>query len=229
MVSSVVQGLNRTLMPLLDNHHTSSLTYRPCCNVRTKEGSPLTLDSTSSTIKRHFNHAGMSPAVNLKWLSGLIPIQRSNVSFLGGLWFLHLVEPVQQTIWTALSSHWKDVTGSATVLYQMCFASLRRLKYWSWSTWSVMSANLLKHQATWCYSYPFGIAHHSAKLSRVLISGCQFFFIRLRGALIRGISSLRPCIAGFAFSSWYWNSSFGHSFAKSGRRPYDDSIVGTLI
>jgi len=30
-VASIVQGLCRRLMPLLDNHHTSSLTYRPCC------------------------------------------------------------------------------------------------------------------------------------------------------------------------------------------------------
>jgi len=30
-VASIAQGLHRRLMPLLDNHHTSSLTYRPCC------------------------------------------------------------------------------------------------------------------------------------------------------------------------------------------------------
>jgi len=30
-VVSIVRGLHRRLMPLLDNHHTSSLTYRPCC------------------------------------------------------------------------------------------------------------------------------------------------------------------------------------------------------
>jgi len=30
-VTSIMQGLHRRLMPLLDNHHTSSLTYRPCC------------------------------------------------------------------------------------------------------------------------------------------------------------------------------------------------------
>jgi len=29
-VASIVQRLHRRLMPLLDNHHTSSLTYRPC-------------------------------------------------------------------------------------------------------------------------------------------------------------------------------------------------------
>jgi hypothetical protein len=30
-VVSILQGLYRRLMPLLDNHHTSSLTYWPCC------------------------------------------------------------------------------------------------------------------------------------------------------------------------------------------------------
>jgi len=30
-VASIMQGLHRRLMPLLDNHHTSSLTYRPHC------------------------------------------------------------------------------------------------------------------------------------------------------------------------------------------------------
>jgi len=28
---SIVHGLHRTLMPLLNNHYTSSLMYRPCC------------------------------------------------------------------------------------------------------------------------------------------------------------------------------------------------------
>jgi len=30
-VASIVQGLHRRLIPLLDNHHASSLTYRPWC------------------------------------------------------------------------------------------------------------------------------------------------------------------------------------------------------
>jgi len=73
---------------------------------------------------------------------------------------------------------------------------------------SVKSANLLTHQAMWFCSFPFGIAHHSAKSSRVLISGCGVFIIRMIGALVRGISSLRHCFAAFAFTSWYWNTSF---------------------
>jgi len=32
MIASIIEGLHWRLMSLLDNHHTSSLTYRPCCN-----------------------------------------------------------------------------------------------------------------------------------------------------------------------------------------------------
>jgi len=88
-----------------------------------------TLDSASSTMKSLFTCAQMSPAENLKWLSRIVPIQESTVSFLRGLCFLHLVDPVQQTIWTAYLWHWKDITGIATTLYRMYFASFRQLKY----------------------------------------------------------------------------------------------------
>jgi len=70
----------------------------------------------------------------------------------------------------------------------------------------VKSANLLKLQALWFCGSPFGIAHHSGKSPRILISGCRFFIIRLRGALVRGISLSRRCFAASVFSSRYWNS-----------------------
>jgi len=60
----------------------------------------------------------------------------------------------------------------------------------------------------WFCSSPFGIADHSAKSSRVLISGGGFFIIRLIGALDSGISSSRHCFAAFPISSRYWNISF---------------------
>jgi len=89
----------------------------PVANVRTNAGSPLMLNSASAIMKQQFNYMGMRVAVDFKrWRSGLIPIQGSAVSFLGGLCFLHLVDPVQWTIWTAYPSHWKDITGIATVL-----------------------------------------------------------------------------------------------------------------
>jgi len=91
----------------------------PVANIWTKARCPFTLNSASSTTKSHFNQAGMYPSVNLRHLSGLFPILKSTVSFLGGLCFLYLVDPVEQTIGTACSSHWKDVTGIATVLYWM--------------------------------------------------------------------------------------------------------------
>jgi len=60
----------------------------------------------------------------------------------------------------------------------------------------------------WFCSSPFGIAHHSAKSSRVLISGRGFFIIRLIGPLVTGISPLWRCLAAFAFSSRDCNTSF---------------------
>jgi len=100
----------------------------PVANVWTTAMSPSTLDWASWTTKRHFDHAGMPLAVDLKWLSGLVPTQGRMVSFLSGLCFLHLVDPVQRTIWTACSSHWKDFSGIATALYRMHFSLLRWLK-----------------------------------------------------------------------------------------------------
>jgi len=40
-VASIVQVLHRRLMPLLDNHHTSSLTYRPCGKRRNQGKKPF--------------------------------------------------------------------------------------------------------------------------------------------------------------------------------------------
>jgi len=59
----------------------------------------------------------------------------------------------------------------------------------------------------WFCSSPFCIEHHSAKSSKVLISGRGVFIIRLIATLDRGISLLQHCFAGFAFSSQYWNTS----------------------
>ena len=70
------------------------------------------------------------------------------------------------------------------------------------------SANLLQHEARWFYTSPFGIVHHSARSSRVLISGRGFFIICLIGTFVRGISLSLCCFAAFAFSSPYWNTIF---------------------
>ena len=40
-VPSIMRGLHRRLMPLLDKHHTSSLTYRPCCKWLKKGKKPF--------------------------------------------------------------------------------------------------------------------------------------------------------------------------------------------
>ena len=70
------------------------------------------------------------------------------------------------------------------------------------------SSHLLKNQAMWFCSYPFGIGHHSAKSLRVLTSSRKFFIICLTGTLVGVISLLRCCSIVFVFSSRYWNTSF---------------------
>jgi len=77
----------------------------PVANIWTKESCTLKINSAFSMATRHCSRVGMHPAVDLKWLFGLIPMQRSTVSFIGGLCFLHLVDPVQLTMWTTWSSH----------------------------------------------------------------------------------------------------------------------------
>jgi len=68
----------------------------------------------------------------------------------------------------------------------------------------------------WFCSFPFGIAHHLAKSSRVVISGCWLFIIYLIGALVWGISLLRHCFAEFAFSLQYWNTTLQAFIIKIG-------------
>jgi len=132
----------------------------PVWNDWTGARSPWTVDSASWRTNWRCKHAGMHPAVEVKWLSQLVPIQSSTASFHGGICFVHVVVRVQQTIWTACSLHLKHVTRITTVLYEMYFPSLSGLNSWLWWTSSVKSANLLKHQAIWFCRSPFGIAHH---------------------------------------------------------------------
>jgi len=186
----------------------------PVANVWTKARRALMVDSLSSTMKRHFKHARMRPAVDFKCLSWLIPIHRSTVSMLCGLGFLHLVDPVQWTIWTACLSRWKDITLIATLWYRVHFASFRWLKYRLPSMTSLKLANLLKPQAMWFFNSPFGIAHHSARSSTVWVSGHRFFITCLLGPLVSGISLSQSCFPAFAFSSWYWNTTFRAFFCK---------------
>jgi len=60
----------------------------------------------------------------------------------------------------------------------------------------------------WVCRSHFDYAHHSDKSSRVLITGCGFFIIRLIGALVRGSSSSRCCFVASEFCSPYCNTSF---------------------
>jgi len=157
--------------------------------------------------KRQVNHAAQPAAVDIKLKSRLIPPLRSTASFLRCLCFLHLVDPVQWSRPTACSLHWNDITGIATAFYWMYFALLRLPTYWSWLMYTAKYAHLLKHHAMWISSFPRGIAHHTANLSRVLISGHGFHIIHLIGALVGAILWWWCCLAAFVFSSRYWNTS----------------------
>jgi len=81
----------------------------------------------------------------------------------------------------------------------------------------------------WFRSSPVGIAHHSAKSSRVWIAGCGFFIIRLTDVLVRVMSLWRLCFAAFAFSSRHWNTSFRAWSTKSEWWPPEDLIFSTLV
>jgi len=66
----------------------------------------------------------------------------------------------------------------------------------------------------WFCSSPFGIAHHSAKLSRVMISGHRLYIIRFIGALVRVSSLSQHCFVAFALSYRYRNTSFRACLCK---------------
>jgi len=77
-----------------------------------------------------------------------------------------------------------------------------------------MSADFLKHQAMrFCLS-PIGIAHHSAKWSRVLISGRGVVIRFLIGTLVRGVAWLWRSYIEFVFSGQQWNNFFQASVCK---------------
>jgi len=55
MVASIVQGFHWRLIPLLHNHHTSSLKYRPCCEHlsrgRKDSNTPFRITNDDNTIQ----------------------------------------------------------------------------------------------------------------------------------------------------------------------------------
>jgi len=81
----------------------------------------------------------------------------------------------------------------------------------------------------WFCSSPFGIAHHSTKSSRVLISGSMVFIIRLIGTVVRRIASWLHSLQHVCSALHTETPPFGLSFRKSGRWPPEHSFVGTLV
>jgi len=120
-----------------EGHYISSVNSDPWPGRREECNSPSEGMRFGQSRPSHPKHRGVSDGnwshswCVVKWLPGLVTIQRTTVSCLGGLCIPHLMDPVQQTIWTACSSHWEDFTGIATALYGINFAWLGRLKYWS--------------------------------------------------------------------------------------------------
>lgn len=105
---------------------------RPVANVWTRRRSPLTLDSASSMTNRHFRRVRMHPAVDWKWLFGLVPIPKSTVLFLRGFCILHHGYTGERTIWTDCLSHWSDITRTHPVSDHMYGTSLMQLICWLW-------------------------------------------------------------------------------------------------
>jgi hypothetical protein len=97
-VVSGMQKLHRRLLFLLGKLHISPLIYQRCCKRLNQGKKHFIAGFRIFDDETHFNCAGMHPAVDLKWLSRLVLIQTNTVSFLGGKWFLHIVNTVQRTI-----------------------------------------------------------------------------------------------------------------------------------
>jgi len=66
MVASIMKGLHRRLMPLLDNHHTSSLTYQPCCKCLNQGNKPFNARSSILHNKKTLQLCGNASSCWLK-------------------------------------------------------------------------------------------------------------------------------------------------------------------
>jgi len=66
MVASIVQVLHLRLMSLLDNHHTSSLTFRPCCKQSNESKKPCNAGFSILDDKKSFQLCGNASSCGLK-------------------------------------------------------------------------------------------------------------------------------------------------------------------
>lgn len=114
IVSSIMKGLIRSWC--LSATITITAVSRICTVgiIWTNARCLVTVDLASSTTKGHFTYARLHQVVNWMWLSRLVPIERSTVLRVVGMCCLHHVEPLQWTMWTACSLHWKDISNIAT-------------------------------------------------------------------------------------------------------------------
>jgi len=134
MVAFIVQGLHWRLMPLLDNHHTSSLTYLPCCKRLNQGKKPFnarfSILNDEKTLQPWWNASRCRLKVAI-WTRPH-PVKRCIIS-----WWLMLSPPcgprarnhMNCFLITLKRCHW-----NCYCVVPNEFASLRLLKYWSWST-----------------------------------------------------------------------------------------------
>jgi len=93
-VASTAQGVDRRFIPLLHNHHTSSLTYRLCRKHLNQGKKPFTarfsiLDD-QKTLQPRWNASGSRLQVAIR--TG--PHPEKHCIIFGGLGIVHLVDPV---------------------------------------------------------------------------------------------------------------------------------------
>jgi len=187
MVASIVQGLHRRLMPLLDDHQTSSLTYRPCCKWLNQGKKPFNArfcildDEKALQLCGTASHDPVKVAIRTRpnpekqciisrWLM-LSPPRGPRAT--NHMYCLLIALRGRQQICSCIVPNVFCIVETTEILIVIDVVC-------------EVGKSLETPSNVFCCS-PFAIAHHSAKSSRVLISGQGFFIMRLIGALGRGI------------------------------------------
>jgi len=177
IVSSIVQRLHLRLMPLLDNYHSSSLMYWPCCRClnQGKElfNAQFIILDDEKTLQRWRNVSSSQLKVAIRtrphsekhcissgWLILDDPCRPSAMSHMTCL-LIALIQCHRKWYCVVLNA-FRIIQPTAKLIVIEEIGTL---------------VILLTHRALWFCSSPFGIAHHLAKSSRVLflVAGFSLF------------------------------------------------------
>jgi len=213
-VAFIMRQLHQRLLSLLGNHHTSSMTYQPCCKCLNECKKPF---NTQISILENEKTLQTSGNESRSWLKEFI-------------W----TSPHPETHWIISWLLMLSPLGGPSGMNRMnCLLVV--LKRHQWNCYSCVQNIFCIVETTeklilidivcevgksllhnkYCDSVaPFGIAHHSGKSSTVLNPGHGLFVIRSKCPLVRRNSLLQCCFAVFAFSSWYCNTSFWDFISK---------------